>query len=129
VLQKEATDLIDHGRPLADQTRSHAVQCPQVQLIISLYRNEACRWSLYRFRDRVGIPEVVLMTLTERLGIGRRALPHIMTERQQLARQIVRGHASLDPDQARRHIREPGPNPIPSNLLAQNDRPPLIQAN
>jgi hypothetical protein len=39
------------------------------------------------------------------------------------------GHASLDPDQARRHVHEPSGNPVPSNLFTQNDRALLIQAN
>jgi len=52
-----------------------------------------------------------------------------MTKRKQLASKIVRRHTSLDPDQAWRHIREPGPNPATSKLLSQNDRPLMIQAN
>jgi hypothetical protein len=52
-----------------------------------------------------------------------------MTERKQLASNIVRRHTSLDPDQARLHIRKPGTNPAASKLLSQNDRPLLIQAN
>src|SRR5262245_59419716 len=55
----------------------------QIQLIIGLYRNAACRWALYSFCDRVRIPEVVLVTLTERCGIGRRHLFDLVTERQQ----------------------------------------------
>ncbi|HEV2715290.1 MAG TPA: hypothetical protein VGU64_08495 [Terriglobales bacterium] len=33
---------------------------------------------------------------------------------------------SLDPDQARRDIREPGPNPAASNFLSQNNCPLVI---
>ena len=51
-----------------------------------------------------------------------------MTERKQLASNIVRCHTSLDPDQARLHIRKPGTNPAASKLLSQNDRPLPIQA-
>jgi hypothetical protein len=47
-----------------------------------------------------------------------------MTERKQLASNIVRRHTSLDPDQARLHIGKPGTNPAASKLLSQNDRPP-----
>jgi hypothetical protein len=93
-----AADLIDHGRPLSDQARSHAVQRLQVQLIVSLYWNAACRWPLNSFRNCVCVPEVVLVTLTEWLGIVRRYLSHIVTEREQLAGNIVRRHTRLDTD-------------------------------
>ena len=66
---------------IADQARSHAVQGLQIQLIVGLYRNATCRWPLHGFRDRVRIPEIVLVTLTERLGINRWHLLHVMTER------------------------------------------------
>jgi hypothetical protein len=114
-LQEETTDLIDHSRPLADQARPYAVECLQVQLIVSLYWNAARRWPLHSFSDRVCISEVVFVTLAEGLGISRRYLSHIMTERKQLASNIVRRHASLDPDQARLHIRKPGTNPAASS--------------
>ena len=128
-LQEEATDWIDHGRPLPDQARSHTVQRLQVQLIVSLYWNAACRWPQHGFRNCVSVPEVVLVTLTEGLGISWRYLSHIMTERKQLAGDIVRRHTCLDPDQARRCIRKPPANPPASKLLTQDDRPPLIQAD
>ena len=51
-LQKKAANLIDHGGPLTDQARSHAVQGLQIQLIVGLYRNATCRWPLHSFRDR-----------------------------------------------------------------------------
>ena len=70
VLQKKAADLIDHSCPLADEARSYPMQRLQIELIVGLYRNAACRWPLHSFRDRVGIPEVVLVALPERLGIA-----------------------------------------------------------
>jgi hypothetical protein len=95
-------------------------------LIVSFYRNAARRWSPYGFRDRVSVPEIVLVGLAERLGIGRRHLPHVMTERDQLAGYIVRAHTGFDADQARRYIREPASNPAASKLLSQNDHSLLI---
>src|SRR6476661_2097658 len=50
-----------------------------------------------------------------------------MTERKQLASNIVRRHAGLDTNQARRNICKPGPNPAAAKLLTQNNRPPVIQ--
>jgi hypothetical protein len=70
-------------------------------------------------QDRRGVP----------LPVAIYPSSHIVTERKQLASNIVRRHTSLDPDQAPLHIRKPGTNPPASKLLSQNDRPPLIQAN
>ncbi|MGA3141076.1 MAG: hypothetical protein ABSD09_19700 [Xanthobacteraceae bacterium] len=53
---------------------------------------------LANFRDRVRIPEVVLVTLTERLGINRRHLLHVVTERYQLSSYAMRRHAGLNTD-------------------------------
>ena len=106
------------------QARPYSVQRLQVQLIVILYWNAACRWPPHSFSDRVSVSEVVFVTLTERLVISRRYLSHIMTERKQLASKIVRRRASLNSDQAWPHIRQPGPNPAASELLSQNDRPP-----
>ena len=74
VLQEKTADLIDHGRSLADQARSHPVQCLQIKLIVGLHRNAACGRSLNSFRDRVSISEVVLVALPERFGISGRYL-------------------------------------------------------
>ena len=69
-------------------------------MIVSFYRNAARRWSPYGFRDRVSVPEIVLVGLAERLGIGWRHLPHVMTGRDQLAGYIVRAHTGFDADQS-----------------------------
>ena len=63
-LQKKAADLIDHSCPLANQARSYAVQRLQIQLIVGLHRNAACRWPLHGFRDRVGVSEIVVRATT-----------------------------------------------------------------
>jgi len=98
VLQKKAADLIDHSGPLADQARSHAVQGLQIQLIVGLYRNATGRWPLHSFRDRVRVPEIVLVTLPERPGINRRHLLDVMTERDQFSSYAMRRHAGLNTD-------------------------------
>jgi hypothetical protein len=81
MLQEKAADLIDHCRSLADQARSHPVQCLQIEFIVSLHWNAACRRPLRSFRDRVGVSEVVLVALPERFGIGWRYLLDVMAER------------------------------------------------
>src|SRR5258705_2674689 len=41
----------------------------------------------------------------------------------------MRRHASFDPDQAPRHIGEPGCDPAAGNLLPQNDCPLVVEAD
>jgi hypothetical protein len=107
VLEEKATKLVDHCCSIADQPRTHPMERLQVQLIVSLYRNAACRWALQSFRDRVGIPELILVALPKRLRESRRHLFDHVTERNQFTCHLVRGHARLDPDQAWPYVHKP----------------------
>jgi hypothetical protein len=125
-LQEEATDLIDHGRPLSDQARSHAVQRLQVQLFVSLYWNTACRWPQHCFRNCVCVPEFVVVKW---LGIGRRYLSHIVTEREQLT-----GKHCASPDPLRSRSSKAmhslaACQSAAGKLLTQDNRSLLIQAD
>jgi hypothetical protein len=113
------------AHPLSFKARSHAVQCLQVQLIVGLYWNAACRWPQHCLRNRVCVPEVVLVTLTKWLGIGRRYLSHIMTEREQLAGNIV---ASIPIKQGDAFASRSG-NPATGKFLTQDNRSLLVQAD
>src|SRR5215469_2594083 len=126
VLEEKAAKLIDHCCPIADQPRAHAMQRLQIQLVVSLYRNAASRRALYSLRYRVGVAEVVLVALPKWLRKSRRYLFDFVTKRNQLAGHVMSGHASLDPDQARRHVHQSCGNPVPRNFLTQNDRTLLI---
>jgi hypothetical protein len=88
VLQKEAAKLIDYSCPITNKARTHAMQRLQVKLIVSLYRNAARRRAMNGLRNRVGVSEVVLVALSKRLGISRRNLFDLVTERHQLASQL-----------------------------------------
>jgi hypothetical protein len=77
------------------------------QHFLSVSRNRRCvddneavdkPMQLANFRDRLSIAEVVLVTLTERLGINRRHLLHVVTERYQLSSYAMRRHAGLNTD-------------------------------
>ena len=94
----------------------------QIQLAIGLYRNIPRRRAFDGFRNRMRIPEVILVTLPERFGIGWRHLLDLVTERDQLTRDVVRGHAGFDADEARRHVHKSCGNLGPRHLFAQNDR-------
>jgi hypothetical protein len=52
-----------------------------------------------------------------------------MTERNQLAGHIMRRRAGLNTNQALRHIRKPCCDPAARDLLAQNNRPIVIQTD
>src|SRR5215467_1484358 len=113
VLQKEAAKLIDYSCPITNKARAHAMQRLQVELIVSLDRNTARRRALNGFRNRVGGSEVVLVALSKRLGVSRRNLFDLVTKRNQLASNVVRRHASFDPDQARWNVHKSRSNPVP----------------
>src|SRR5437899_706500 len=61
----------------------------QIQLAVGLNRNTARRRVLYSFCHRVRIPEVVLVTVPEWFGIGWRHLFDLVTERDQLTRDVT----------------------------------------
>jgi hypothetical protein len=90
------------------------------------------RSPLHRVTDdriRVQWNAVILMTLTERLGISRRHLLYVVTERGQFAGYIVRCHTGFDTDQASPDVRKSCANPAARDLLPQNDCAILIEAN
>src|SRR6266542_120184 len=61
----------------------------ELELSVGLYRNTARRWALHCFCNRVGVPEVVLVTLTKWFGVRRWHLSHVMAEHKQLPGHIV----------------------------------------
>jgi hypothetical protein len=61
-------------------------------------KSTACRRTLHSLRNRVGVPEVILVASPKRLRKSRRHLFDRMTERKQFTAHIVSGHASFDPD-------------------------------
>jgi tetratricopeptide (TPR) repeat protein len=109
ILSLDPKNIIVHDRALAKMesgrdyeaisdfnARPHAVQRLELKLSVGLYRNTARRWALHCFCNRVGVPEVVLMTLAERFGITRWYLLHVMAERNELASYTVRRHTSFN---------------------------------
>src|SRR6266446_5817922 len=93
----------------------------QIQLAVGLNRNTARRRALYSFCHRVRIPEVVLVTVPEWFGIGWRHLFDLVTERDQLTRDVMRRHASFDADEARRQITA-GPSHSPRSTERRRSR-------
>src|SRR5580704_6205477 len=106
-LQQEGVDLIDDAGTLTNQTLPHAVQRLQVELLSGLGRDELHRRPLHRLGDRLGIAEVVLLSLRIRAHILRRHEPSIVPKHPQLATEMMRADASLHADETRRQVGEP----------------------
>jgi hypothetical protein len=88
-LDQEAADLIDHSRPLANETRAHPMQGQQVHLLRRLDRHEVHGWPLHGFGNRLGIAVVVLVPLEERLHVLRWDQTNIMSKRCELPADIM----------------------------------------
>jgi hypothetical protein len=68
---RNRADLIDDAGALADQPATHAMQGLQVELLDGLRSDEPHRWALHCFGDRLGVAEIVLLSLAR----GRFLLP------------------------------------------------------
>ena len=105
--KRKPRNLIDHSGPLADQARPDPVQRLQIQLLIGLGWNKACRRPLHRLGYAMGISEVILVPLPKRLRIRRWHLLHIVAERGKFTSNIVRRHPCFDADKAGWQVRKP----------------------
>ena len=65
----------------ADQPLAHPMQRLQVELLGGLGRHELHRRALHRFGNRLGIVEVVLLSLAIRADVFRRHQPGIVAKR------------------------------------------------
>jgi hypothetical protein len=69
--------------------------------------DEVHRRPLHRFRDRLGIAVVVLVALEERLDVLRRDQADVVSERLNLAGDVMRATAGFKPDKAAWKVGEP----------------------
>src|SRR6202035_3334581 len=106
-LQQECADLIDDAGALTDQPFTHAVQCLQVELLGGLCSDESHRWTLDRLGDRLGVTEVILLSLAIRADVFRRHQPGIVTKTFEPATEMMCANAGLHADQAERDVGEP----------------------
>ena len=84
VLQEKAADLIDDRCPLPYQAVAHTMQRLRIELLVRFRRYVPRRGTLYGFSNRMRISKIILVSLPERLGVGRRHLPHVVAEGEQL---------------------------------------------
>ena len=78
--QEESANLVDDAGALADQPLAHAVQRLQVELFCGLRCDELHRRALNRLGDRLGVAEVVLLSLRIGAYVLRRHQPRIVAE-------------------------------------------------
>ena len=83
------------------------MQRRQVELFGGLRCDELHRRALDRLGDRLGVAEVVLLSLAIRAHVFRRHQPGIVTEQLEPATEVMRADAGLHADQARRQVRQP----------------------
>ena len=81
---------------------------------------------LHRFRDRLSIAIVILMTFEERLHVLRRDQTHIVADRCKLPADVMGARAGLHADQAARNIGKTASKLTTGNLLLQNDGAPRL---
>ena len=99
----------------------HAMQHHYALLLNRFRLDEAHRWPADRLADGLGIGGVVFLPLDIGLDVGRRHQPHVVAERQQFARPVVRGGAGLDADQAARQLGEKPQQPRAPQPLADDN--------
>jgi hypothetical protein len=120
-LQQEGADLIDDAGALADSSFAHTVQRLQVELVDGLGCNNLHGRALHCLGDSFRIAKVVLLSLRVRPTILRRHQPSVVSKHLQLTTEMMRPNASLEADQAWRHIGEPCFDLAARPLLPQHD--------
>jgi hypothetical protein len=96
--------LVDHRGAPPDQTRAEPVDRLEIQLLDRLQWHEPHRRPLDGLANRLGIQQIVLVRLDERLHVLRRNQPHVVSLRDQNPSEVVRAAAGLHPHETGRHI-------------------------
>src|SRR6476469_1675538 len=99
-LGKMGPDCIDHCGLLTDEQMARAVQHQAALLLGSLGWHEPHVGPGDCLANGLCVSRVILLPLDVGLHIGRRYQPHLVTQRMELARPMVRRSASLYADQA-----------------------------
>src|SRR5262252_4647463 len=115
-------------RALTHQQLSGPVQHQGGLLLLRLDRNKPHRWSRHCLADRRRIVRVVLATLEIGLHIARRHQLHRVAKCLQLATPVMGRGTGLDADQARLQAGKELQQLRPTDTLANNHRPSLVDA-
>ena len=97
---------VDHRGLLADEELARAMEHQAALLLGRLGLDKPHVGPGHCFTDGLSISSIVLLSLDVRLHIGRRHQAHVMAERLELARPMMRRGAGLDPNQAWRQLLE-----------------------
>ena len=112
---------IDQLRALAHQQIARPVQHQHGLLIGGLDGHEPHGRSRHRLADGSRVGSIVLAALDVRLHVARRHQTHIVPERLELARPMVRCGAGFHADQAGRHLLEKA-DQLPAAELPRDHR-------
>jgi hypothetical protein len=99
--KRRAQRIGGHGA-LAHQQLTGAMQRQHRLLLGVLHRHKAHARALHGLADRLGVAAIGLVALHARLDVGRRHQPHLVAERLQPPRPVVRAAARLHPVHRRR---------------------------
>jgi hypothetical protein len=105
------------------------VQGLKIELLGRLYRHKPHRWPLHGLRNRLGIPQIVLIALQERLYILGRHQPGVMAKGDQLSAQMMSANAGLHADEAGWHIGQSVLKLAARELRFEDDGSALVEAN
>jgi hypothetical protein len=108
--------------------RTPSVQHQRRLLFEGLDGHKPHRWPSHRLTDRFGVGRIVLVPLYIGLHILRRHQTHLMAQRRQLARPVMRRRTSFHADQARRQPGEEGEQLTTSKLPAHHDALGFVDA-
>ena len=128
-IQQEGADFVHRGCALANEAGAHPMQALKIELLGRLRRDKPHRWPLYGLRNRLGVPEIVLVAFEESLHIFRRHQPGVVAKGDQLPAQMMSANTGLHADQAGRDIGEPPLKLAARKLSFEDDGSAPVEAN
>jgi hypothetical protein len=124
---QNGSQLVQQGRPFADQPVAHAVQRLHVELLATLQLDKPHLWPRRSLRDRFGIPIIVVLRLYIRPNIFRRHQPDLVSLITQETAKVVRTTASLHRHHARCQTRRQLDHALTMQTSAHNNRTSPVQ--
>jgi hypothetical protein len=121
-------DGVDHGRLLADEEMTRAMEHQAALLLGRLGRDEPHGRPPHRFANGFRVGDVVLLPLDVGFYVGGRHQAHGVAERRELARPMMRRRAGLETDQAGRQFLKERQNVMALQLAADDHLPLSVDA-
>ena len=127
ILGEMPPEGVDQLGALPDQKVAGPEEESRGLLLLALDGDKAHRRTLRRLADRLSIDGIVLVSLHERLDVGRRDQPHLMAQRHQFAGPVMRTAAGLQSHQAGRLGCKEAEKLCPAQPLAEDALPTRIR--